>query len=146
MSTRSQAISLYKNILRAHKRFLPHEMRQLGDAYVKAEFRLHQKVTKPEQLDPFFSEWNKYLIHVERVGREKQMVEAGLVDSSSSSRHQHHQGNNNNDTSNMNGQRSNNRQSRGFGKDVSSDVTFNEEQQGQLSKLREEAEKAGVNR
>jgi len=75
------------------------------------------------------------------------MVEAGLVDSSSSSsRHQHHQGNNNNDTSNMNGQSSNNRQSRGFGKDVSSDVTFNEEQQGQLSKLREEAEKAGVNR
>ena len=39
MSTRSQAISLYKNILRAHKRFLPHEMRQLGDAYVKAEVR-----------------------------------------------------------------------------------------------------------
>lgn len=72
------------------------------------------------------------------------MVEAGLVDTSSSSRHQHHQGNNN-DTSNMNGQSSNNRQSRGFGKDVSSDVTFNEEQQGQLSKLREEAEKAGVN-
>lgn len=66
------------------------------------------------------------------------MVAAGLVDTSSSSRHQHHQGNNN-DTSNMNGQ------SR-FGKDVSSDVTFNEEQQGQLSKLREEAEKAGVNR
>jgi hypothetical protein len=73
------------------------------------------------------------------------MVEAGLVDTSSSSRHQHHQGNNN-DTSNMNGQNSNNRQSRGFGKDVSSDVTFNEEQQGQLSKLREEAEKAGFNR
>lgn len=110
-----------------------------------AQFRLHQKVTKPEQLEPFFSEWNKYLIHVERVGREKQMVEVGLVDTSSSSRHQHHQGNNN-DTSNMNGQSSNNRQSRGFGKDVSSDVTFNEEQQGQLSKLREEAEKAGVNR
>ena len=40
MSTRSQAISLYKNILRAHKRFLPFEMRQLGDAYVKAEVRI----------------------------------------------------------------------------------------------------------
>jgi len=38
-STRLNAISLYKNILRAHARYLPHEMKQLGDAYVRAEVR-----------------------------------------------------------------------------------------------------------
>ena len=40
-STRINAISLYRNILRAHERYLPHEMRQLGDAYVKAEVGTH---------------------------------------------------------------------------------------------------------
>ncbi len=38
-STRLNAISLYKNILRAHARYLPHEMKQLGDSYVRAEVR-----------------------------------------------------------------------------------------------------------
>jgi len=32
-----RALSLYKAVLRAHQRYLPHEMRQLGDAYVKSE-------------------------------------------------------------------------------------------------------------
>lgn len=39
-SARITAKSLYKNILRAHERYLPHEMKQLGDAYVKAEVRI----------------------------------------------------------------------------------------------------------
>ena len=37
MAGRIKALSLYKNILRAHDKFLPHEMKQLGDAYVKSE-------------------------------------------------------------------------------------------------------------
>ena len=39
VSGRIKALSLYKNILRAHDRFLPSSMKQLGDAYVKAEVR-----------------------------------------------------------------------------------------------------------
>ena len=39
VSGRIKALSLYKNILRAHDRFLPSAMKQLGDAYVKAEVR-----------------------------------------------------------------------------------------------------------
>jgi hypothetical protein len=35
--TRNKALSLYKSILRAHSKYLPMEMRQLGDAYVKSE-------------------------------------------------------------------------------------------------------------
>lgn len=38
-STGIKGMSLYRNILRAHARYLPHEMKQLGDAYVKAEVR-----------------------------------------------------------------------------------------------------------
>ena len=37
MAGRIKALSLYKNILRAHDKFLPHQMRALGDAYVKSE-------------------------------------------------------------------------------------------------------------
>jgi len=40
MAGRIKALSLYKNILRAHDKFLPHEMKQLGDAYVKSEVSL----------------------------------------------------------------------------------------------------------
>ena len=93
------------------------------------QFRLHQKVTKSEQLESFFAEWKNYLIHVERIGREKQMVDAGLVNLSPQQ--------NNGQDSKSNG--------RGFGKDVSAEITFNDEQKSQLSKLREEAMKAGGN-
>mmetsp|Transcript_6112 Transcript_6112/g.9343 ORF Transcript_6112/g.9343 Transcript_6112/m.9343 type:complete len:132 (-) Transcript_6112:47-442(-) len=125
MSTRIKGISLYKNILRAHARYLPHEMKQLGDAYVKAEFRLHTKA-KPEQLEGFFAEWDKYLIHVERIGREKQLVDAALIDAAPQQQH----GNNANQTINR---------KKGFGQDVPGDVPFNDEQKEQLQKLREEA-------
>ena len=129
MSSRIKGISLYKNILRAHARYLPHEMKQLGDAYVKAEvrtsiifilsggraftlfnhhqltfvictnsvqFRLHTKA-QPEQLEGFFAEWDKYLIHVERIGREKQLVDAALIDAAPQ---QQQHGNNANQTIN----------------------------------------------
>ena len=46
-SARITAKSLYKNILRAHERYLPHEMKQLGDAYVKAEVRILLSLLSP---------------------------------------------------------------------------------------------------
>eukprot|EP00804_Cyclotella_cryptica_P020774 CCRYP_016604-RA/>CCRYP_016604-RA protein AED:0.09 eAED:0.09 QI:206/1/1/1/1/1/2/145/136 len=129
---RSKGLSLYKSILRAHSKYLPMEMRQLGDAYVKSEFRLHKSVTKTEQLQQFFTEWEKYLTHIEQTGRKKQSAEAGLMDSpslqSGSSLLQE------------NGQKHRS----GFGKDVTREVTFNEEQESQLRKLREEAIKGGA--
>ncbi|KAI0295901.1 ACN9-domain-containing protein [Multifurca ochricompacta] len=53
-------IPLYRRILRAH-RFLPIEMRSLGDDYVKAEFRRHKDVTNPGHIIGFLSQWNVYL-------------------------------------------------------------------------------------
>jgi len=114
-----RALSLYKAVLRAHQRYLPHEMRQLGDAYVKSEFRLH-RTAKPEQAVDFFREWSTYLEHVEQTGRKNQATDAGLLDSADSIANQ-------------------------FGRDVDDDTraSFSEEQLAQLQKLREEAEKAG---
>ena len=43
-------IPLYRRLLRAHRKFLPHEMRMLGDEYIKAEFRAHRKVDNPQHL------------------------------------------------------------------------------------------------
>eukprot|EP00956_Cyclotella_meneghiniana_P005130 scaffold6407_cov78-Cyclotella_meneghiniana.AAC.5 len=106
------------------------EMRQLGDAYVKSEFRLHKSTTKPELLEQFFTEWDKYLLHIEQTGRKQQSRDTGLVDAPPS-----------HSSTSMIGDNSNNKV--GFGRDVSSAV-FNEEQEAQLQKLREEAEKAAA--
>ncbi|KAF9266389.1 ACN9-domain-containing protein [Marasmius fiardii PR-910] len=51
---------LYRRLLRAH-RFLPREMRLLGDDYVKAEFRRHREVTNPVHIIGFLSQWKMYL-------------------------------------------------------------------------------------
>jgi len=53
-------IPLYRRILRAH-RALPHEMRSLGDDYVRAEFRRHKDVTNPVYIMGFLSQWKQYL-------------------------------------------------------------------------------------
>lgn len=56
---RTLSLRLYKSILSSH-RILPGEMRFIGDAYVREEFKLH-KNAKPEHLRPFFEEWINYL-------------------------------------------------------------------------------------
>ena len=44
------AIPLYRRLLRAHRKHLPREMRLLGDAYVKSEFRAHREVENPVHI------------------------------------------------------------------------------------------------
>ncbi|KAL7482649.1 hypothetical protein ACHAW6_008315, partial [Cyclotella cf. meneghiniana] len=63
----NKGLNLYRSILHAHSKYLPTEMRQLGDAYVKSEFRLHKSVMKAEQLQNFWEEWEKYLGHIEET-------------------------------------------------------------------------------
>ena len=43
-------IPLYRRLLRAHRKYLPSEMRVLGDEYIKAEFRAHRQVDNPAHL------------------------------------------------------------------------------------------------
>lgn len=53
------AIPLYRQLLRAHRK-LPTELRQIGDAYISSEFKLHKNVENPAQMIGFLSEWQKY--------------------------------------------------------------------------------------
>lgn len=53
-------LPLYRRILRAH-RYLPIEMRSLGDIYVKDEFRKHEGVENPLQIVGFLTQWKIYL-------------------------------------------------------------------------------------
>ncbi|KAJ3609171.1 hypothetical protein NHX12_023695 [Muraenolepis orangiensis] len=54
----SKVRSLYKRILLLH-RFLPIDLRALGDQYVKEEFRRHKRVSLPEGT-AFMTEWENY--------------------------------------------------------------------------------------
>ncbi|XP_049891596.1 succinate dehydrogenase assembly factor 3, mitochondrial [Epinephelus moara] len=54
----SKVRSLYKRILVLH-RFLPIDLRALGDQYVKDEFRRH-KSASVEEVQSFMTEWENY--------------------------------------------------------------------------------------
>ncbi|KAG7501012.1 succinate dehydrogenase assembly factor 3, mitochondrial [Solea senegalensis] len=54
----SKVRSLYKRILVLH-RFLPLDLRALGDQYVKDEFRRH-KGASSEEARSFMTEWEQY--------------------------------------------------------------------------------------
>jgi hypothetical protein len=112
------AKSLYRSLLRAHARHLPEEIRLIGDAYVKAEFRLHRNA-KPEQITLFFSEWRKYLDQILMVARVKEAIASGSLDQSKA-----------------------NPDVLSFGKDLPPDLELTDEQESQLEKLREEATKS----
>ncbi|KAI0148119.1 P-loop containing nucleoside triphosphate hydrolase protein [Hypoxylon sp. NC0597] len=58
-------IPLYRRLLRAHRKHLPHEMRLLGDEYIKAEFRAHRNVDNPAHLIGFLTEWQLYAQKIE---------------------------------------------------------------------------------
>ncbi len=73
-------------------------------------------------MQQFFNEWNGYLAHIEQTGRERHLKSAGLADAG------------NRGTSGDNDVR--------FGRDAPVHIEFNEEQQSQLQKLREEATNA----
>ncbi|WFD37518.1 uncharacterized protein MJAP1_000462 [Malassezia japonica] len=62
-------IPLYRALLRAHRSLMP-EMRSLGDDYIKAEFRRHQKIDNPLQIVGFCSQWKMYL---DALQADKQM-------------------------------------------------------------------------
>lgn len=54
-------LQLYRSILRAHIHSLPAELRPLGDQYVKAEFKAHQKIDNPLHIVGFLTQWQDYL-------------------------------------------------------------------------------------
>ncbi len=67
MVLKEEVFSLLRSLFRAHKKFLPPEMKRLGDAYVRSEFRLHKSATNPNHITQFMTEWRNYLHHIESV-------------------------------------------------------------------------------
>ena len=62
MSTSRQGVlSLYRQILRLHRQRLPSGKRNLGDAYVKEEWRRHKglEVNSSTQME-FLEQWGEY--------------------------------------------------------------------------------------
>lgn len=49
---------LYKVIFQLHKS-MPNELRELGNSYVRSEFKLHKTAT-PEHTKTFMNEWANY--------------------------------------------------------------------------------------
>ncbi len=111
---RSAALSLYRGILRAHRK-MPMEMRMLGDTYVRSEFKLHKPVTKEAQLNAFFLAWEEYLDQIMRTARRRDSVSSGTLDQKDDAVEE------------------------SFGQDLSSDLQLSEDQLAQLEKLKEEA-------
>ncbi|KAL6099317.1 succinate dehydrogenase assembly factor 3, mitochondrial [Pungitius pungitius] len=76
----SSVRSLYKRILVLH-RFLPIDLRALGDQYVKDEFRRH-KSAAAEEAKGFMAEWKNYKDTLqtqvlESAGGQKRSVKFG---------------------------------------------------------------------
>lgn len=101
-------------------------MKELGDAYVKSEFRLHKTATKPEQLHQFFVAWEEYLDQILTTARAQEAVSTGTLDVRET------------EQSPPSGAST----PFVFGRDLPQDVELNEEQTEQLEKLREETSKA----
>ncbi|KAF9912025.1 acetate non-utilizing protein 9 [Lobosporangium transversale] len=57
-------LTLYRQILRAHRKHLPPQFRILGDGYVKAEFHRHKDVDNPLYIVGFLEQWQDYLNHI----------------------------------------------------------------------------------
>ncbi|GIL75719.1 hypothetical protein Vretimale_15245 [Volvox reticuliferus] len=58
----AQIISLYREVLKLHRERLPPPVRDLGDSYVRAEFRSHLRgKTTMSQWTQFVNEWRGYL-------------------------------------------------------------------------------------
>jgi len=70
---RHQVLALYKRVLKSH-RLLPHDMKHLGDVYVKVEFRQH-KDAKPQFVRQFIQEWTKYCENIEANDPKRLSVE-----------------------------------------------------------------------
>ena len=72
-------IPLYRRILRAHRNHLPHQMRVLGDEYVKSEFRAHRNVENPVHIIGFLTEWQMYAQQVEGESWRGEKMDKGKI-------------------------------------------------------------------
>ncbi|KAI4148771.1 MAG: hypothetical protein LQ340_004949 [Diploschistes diacapsis] len=73
-------IPLYRRLLRAHRKYLPKEMRLLGDEYIKSEFRSHRNVENPMHIIGFLTEWQMYAQKIEGNAWKGDKLDRGKID------------------------------------------------------------------
>lgn len=73
-------IPLYRRLLRGHRKYLPHDMRVLGDEYIKSEFRAHRNVENPMHIIGFLSEWQSYAQQIEGENWRGEKMDKGKID------------------------------------------------------------------
>jgi hypothetical protein len=61
MSYREPILTLYRNILRTHKKKLAFDMRSLGDEYVRSEFKSMKKAKKEEHVTKYVILYDEFL-------------------------------------------------------------------------------------
>ena len=136
MKQRQVALQLYRSILKAHKKYLPSiEMKQLGDAYVKSEFKVFKKVNDTKQLHEFHTSWNDYLNHILQTARKQQVVST-ILDTTTTT-----PTSTTTSTPPTTTTSTSNTSVTSFGKDLPIDMKFSEEQLVQLNNLKHEATK-----
>jgi hypothetical protein len=121
----NRALLLYRSLLRTHKKYLPAEMRELGNSYIKNEFKLH-KTARPDETEQFFVEWEKYREQILVTARAQESRSSGLLDESSGKAGE------------------GGAKVFDFGMDLPSGAELSSEQREQLKKLKEEAMKTGT--
>lgn len=83
-NTRQQApllppLQLYRQILREHQN-LPAAQRELGDQYVKNEFKLHKDTTNPLHIVGFLASWQDYLHMISRGEWKEGTLSSEILD------------------------------------------------------------------
>ncbi|RDW74033.1 acetate non-utilizing protein 9-like protein [Coleophoma crateriformis] len=73
-------IPLYRRLFRAHRKYLPREMRLLGDEYIKSEFRAHRDIDNPVHIIGFLTEWQMYAQKLEGDEWIGEKMEPGKID------------------------------------------------------------------
>lgn len=73
-------LQLYRHILRVH-RSLPAIQRELGDSYVKHEFRIHQNIENPEHIISFLVTWHDYLKQLTEKEWQRSHISQETIDS-----------------------------------------------------------------
>eukprot|EP01126_Amoeba_proteus_P003906 TRINITY_DN11317_c0_g1_i1.p1 TRINITY_DN11317_c0_g1~~TRINITY_DN11317_c0_g1_i1.p1 ORF type:complete len:103 (-),score=28.13 TRINITY_DN11317_c0_g1_i1:190-498(-) len=61
MANRVVLLGLYRQILRLHQQHLPRDMKEIGDQYVRSEFKAMKKANKLEHVEVFQEQWKKYM-------------------------------------------------------------------------------------
>ena len=53
--------------MKLHLKKMPEELRNLGDLYIKQEFRMHLDTSTEEQMDKFMVAWQQYKVQLDRM-------------------------------------------------------------------------------